>query len=200
MIKSKLITKVQFSEYLIDMNEFKENQEYNQGYKMFAMDINKCRRNILLNYGYKFPVYSVLDNIENFNGNLTDGLYYIETNNVFPLRKNGWYSLPIVEFCLKEKKISKFDIKFEYKPSFSIDSDYFNTFIDYLMTVFDDKDLQKLSVNALIGMFGRRENSFIDSQICGKDDIAEMSSIYTTYQRPFVNEVSDDYCIITGKN
>ena len=67
------------------------------------------------------------------------------------------------------------------------------------MTVFDDKDLQKLLVNSLIGMFGRRDNSFIDSEICGKDHIAEMSSIYTTYQRPFVNEVSDKYCIITEK-
>ena len=67
------------------------------------------------------------------------------------------------------------------------------------MTVFDDKDLQKLSVNALIGMFGRRDNSFIDSQVCEKDNEAEIASIYTKYQRPFINDVSCDYSIITEK-
>jgi hypothetical protein len=196
-IKSKFFSKVQFSEYLISELEIVELQ--NRGLNMYSIDDNKCRRNILLNYGFNFPVYSCLDNIRNFNGEITDGNYYIETDNVFPLRKNGFYSRPMVEYCLKQNIISKFDIKYEYKPSLEIKSDYFKTFVEYLMQVYPE-EFHKLSVNSLIGMFGRRDHSFIDHKICLKDNIQDMDEVYSNYKRPFVNDINDDYCIVTEKN
>ena len=55
---------------------------------LYGIDMNKCRRNILLSPKHKWYVYNVLDNIEPFNGNIVDGVYYVEYDNKFPLRGN----------------------------------------------------------------------------------------------------------------
>lgn len=197
-IKSKFFTKVQFSQFLLPphlINEYKEK------YSTFGIDDNRCRKNILLHYGYNFPVYSSLDNIKPFNifnKTIDDGYYYVETDNVFPMRKNGFYSRPMIEFCLQENIISKSNIKYEYKPSFAIESDYFKSFVEYLMTVYPE-EYQKLSVNALIGMFGRRDNSYVDSQICGKDNVEDLGAIYSQYQKPYLNDINEKFYAVTAK-
>ena len=197
-INSKLFNKVQFTQYLLNQDKIDEFK--NEGYYMKSIDDNKCRRNLLINYNYDFPVYSCLDNIRKFDGNITCGFYYIESNNVFPLRKNGFYSQPIVEYCIKNKIISKFDILYQYKPSFTLKPDYFKPAVEYLLKVFEDnKDLQKLSINALIGMFGRRENSFIDNEVVDLNNKEDLASVYSTYRSPFINTLNDDFAIITEK-
>ena len=195
-IKSKFFNKIQFSQYLID----DETIEYYKslGYNMNSIDMNKCRRNLLINYKYDFPVYSCLDNIKLFDGNITCGFYYVECNNVFPLRKNGFYSQPIIEYCIENKIISKFDIIYQYKPSFTIKADYFKNFVECLLKVFEDNaDLQKLSINALIGMFGRRENTFIDSAVVDSKNYEDVASIYSTFKAPFLNTLNEDFSVIT---
>jgi hypothetical protein len=195
-INSKFFTKVQFSQYLLDKSLI---EDLETKYDMFSVDMNKCRRNILLNYGEQFPVYSCLDNIKSFDGIISEGFYYVETENVFPMRKNGFYSKPMLEFCLQEGIITKENIKYQYKSSLTIEPNYFQPFVNNLMQIFEEKDLQKLSVNALVGMFGRRDNSFIDAQVCVKNDENDLGSIYSTYQRPFINDINDDYCVVTSK-
>ena len=195
-INSKFFTKVQFTQYMMNESRIEKLKEK---FNMYSIDMNKCRRNLLINYDYNFPVFSCLDNIQKFNGKITDGYYYIETNNVFPLRKNGFYSKPMVEFCLNEKIISMENIKYQYKSSLHIKSNYFKPFVNHLMEVFENKDIQKLSVNSLIGMFGRRDNSFVDNFLCLKDCIEDIASVYSTYQRPYINDINDEYCVITSK-
>jgi 5-methylcytosine-specific restriction enzyme A len=195
-IKSKFFTKVQFTQNVLrddEIEQFKDN-----GYHMFSIDENKCRRNLLINYLYDFPVYSCLDNIAVFDGHVTTGFYYVETDNIFPLRKNGFYAHPLVEYCLQHKIISKFDIKLQYKPSLKIPKDYFKPFVSFLLEVFaEDSQLQKLAINAFIGMLGRRENSFIDCAIVDRNNESDFASVYSNFQAPYVNVLNDDFAVIT---
>ena len=42
------------------------------------------------------------------------------------MRGNGWYSQPMVEYCLKKKLIVEADIKYVVIASIQIDENYFN--------------------------------------------------------------------------
>jgi hypothetical protein len=71
---------------------------------IYTIDINKCRKSISINHKYDYCVFNVMDDIEDFNINsgITEGLYYIESDNYFPLRGNGWYFHPLTSYCLEK--------------------------------------------------------------------------------------------------
>ena len=49
-----------------------------------------------------------MDKVEAYDENkpLKTGCYYVETKKqYFPMRGNGWYSLPMIEYCLENKLI-----------------------------------------------------------------------------------------------
>ena len=71
--------------------------------------------------------------------------------NYLPLRGNGWYSQPMIEYCLHEGIIKETDIKYAIYSSLSIPKNYYNKFIDYLTEKLPDK--AKLAVNSMIGCF-----------------------------------------------
>ena len=50
---------------------------------------------------YNLPTFSVMDSIKEYNKELVDGVYYVETEQYFPMRGNGLYSRPMIEKCLK---------------------------------------------------------------------------------------------------
>jgi hypothetical protein len=128
----------------------------------FKIDAIKCRRNILYHSQFKFPVYSVMDIPKPFNvkNPITCGMYYIITENCFPLRGCGWYFEPLVKYCLNEKLITLNDIKIEFIPSRTLANDHFQEVIDTLLTAFEsDINLQKKSVNAYIGLMGRMKRT-----------------------------------------
>jgi len=199
-IKSKFFSKIQFCEYFLNEDRI---EYYKKRYNMYSIDDNKCRRNLLINYKFDFPVYSCLDNIEKFDGKLNTGFYYLEGRsafpvNIFPLRGNGFYSLPMVQYCLRNNIIIQSNIKYQYKPSFTIPKDYFKPFVNFLLETFDgDEFMQKLSPNSLIGLFGRRDNCYIDSLVCDKKNLKDFDYAYTSFQQPYINNVSDDYAIAT---
>jgi heat shock protein HspQ len=131
-------------------------------YKMYKLDINKCRRNCLYHSKYEFPVFSVMDEVEEFHGKLKPGLFFVETDNYIPLRGSGWYSQPVVDYCLEEKLIAKSDIKFAVYATGSIKRNYFNEFIDNLIDVLSpydtsDNKFSKLAINSIIGTFKPNE-------------------------------------------
>ena len=95
IINSKLSKSYAFVEKL---NENKENK------KVFSIDINKCRKNILYNQKYEYPIFTVMDSVTEYCGQSGTGLYYIESDNYIPLRGNGWYYYPMVDYCLNEKQ------------------------------------------------------------------------------------------------
>ena len=94
-----------------------------------------------------------MDEPTNYNGQSGAGLYYVESpDSYFPLRGNGWYSEPMINYCLKNNIIQSTDIKYVIKASLTVKADHYNEFINYLYTKLDD-DLKKLAVNGMIGSF-----------------------------------------------
>jgi len=126
------------------------------------IDMNKCRRNLLYHSKHEFPKFSVMDEPTEFNkgDEIVVGMYYIETTNTFPFRGCGWYGHVLVNFGLEQQIISKSDIKLRLASTMSLPCDHFQTTIDTLLDTFAvEPDLQKLSVNAYIGMMGRMKAS-----------------------------------------
>ena len=140
--------------------------------KIFNIDVNKCRKNILYYSNYDYPSYTVMDKVEPYDENkpLRTGCYYVETDQYFPMRGVGWYSLPMIEYCLENKLIKHKDIKYSIKSILSIPSTYYNEFIDlcyksldkhediinfYNELEIDDSniDFKKMAVNMMIGGF-----------------------------------------------
>ena len=126
----------------------------------FKIDMRKCRRNLTYHSKYDFPVYNVMDIPRPFSGTITCGTYYVESTNDFPLRGSGWYSQPLVEYTLARNIIQLDDIKYEFLPSNTLPAEYFRKPIDTLLDAFAvEPTMQKLSVNSLIGLFGRTKHS-----------------------------------------
>ena len=78
-------------------------------------------------------------------------VYYIETESFLPLRGNGWYSLPMVEYCISNCIINEQNIKYALYSSLSIPYNYYNEFIDFVYSSVADNS--KLTINMMIGMF-----------------------------------------------
>ena len=105
--------------------------------KVFHIDINKCRTNILKYGKYNFPKFSVMDGVEVYNSKIHNktGVYYIESNNYTPLHGNGWYYLPMVNYCLENKIITHDNIKFTIQSSFEIPNDFYNDYFGKYLSI-----------------------------------------------------------------
>jgi hypothetical protein len=83
---------------IIDSEEFhriafNEVYEIPQNYdNVKAFDINKAYMSFVINNKYDYPVYSIFDKPEAYNGKLQTGMYFLISKNHRPLRGNGWYS------------------------------------------------------------------------------------------------------------
>ena len=124
--------------------------------KIYALDINKCRRNIILHNTDDYPVFTVLDKVEKYvkYENLKAGIYFVESNNYFPMRGSRWYHLPMVKYCLEKNIIKSSDIKFQVIAGVKLKADYFNKFIEFISKkLVNNKDMLKLAVNGMIGKF-----------------------------------------------
>ena len=131
----------------------------------FKIDMRKCRRNLTYFCKYEFPVYSVMDSPKSFTGEIRSGLYYIITTNTFPFRGTGWYHEPLLRYGLENGIINKDEIKLEFIPSKTLPNSYFQENINTLLTAFEsESQLQKLCVNAYIGLMGRTKRTFSKSK------------------------------------
>ena len=137
-----------------------ESNEQTDNLETYKYDMIKCRRNIAYYSKYEFPVYSVMDIPTPFTGTLQCGMYYVNTMSVFPFRGCGWYSQPIVEYGILTNIITLQDIKMEFLPSAKLPASHFQKSIDILLKAFEvELPLQKLSINSLIGLFGKTKRS-----------------------------------------
>jgi len=96
----------------------------------------------------------VFDKVEEFKATknkIKPGLYYVETDNYFPLRCNGWYYHNMIWYCLENNIIKLDNIKYVIKSSLSLPSNYYNKFINYCSKSI--KDFNKLAINSMIGNF-----------------------------------------------
>ena len=173
-----------------------------QNNKIHFFDKVRCRKTCLYYNQYDYPLFTVIDEPVFYKGEKKAGLYFVESTNYLPLRGNGWYSQPTIEYCLKAGIIVESDIKHAIYSSLSIPKNYYNKFIDYL-EVFGEHS--KLAVNSMIGCFKPkiRENwksllittnpnsayahfiekngCFIDSRLIGDQ------TYYQVYNRFFTN-------------
>ena len=143
---------------------------------MKHLDLIKSRRNLMLFNKYDYPIYSVMDDVKPFSGEVQCGIYYIECTKAFPLRGNGWYYEPLVRYCLK-KKIIKLDmIKYELLPSMKLEAHIFNELIYKILETFGDA--AKAAVNSLIGTLGKTMHSITTSHFTQARDEAGHFSLY----------------------
>ena len=147
-------------EKVINTNHFQTHQfvekiayEKQEG-PVFKIDMKRCRKNNLYYSNYEFPVYSVMDYPTEFSGKIKCGFYYVTSNNNFPLRGSGWYCEALINHCLMHSIITIDDIWYEFTPSNKLPANYFCERIDFIVNSFEDKQLQKLAINALIGCWG----------------------------------------------
>jgi hypothetical protein len=117
--------------------------------KKYFIDINRCRKNILYSSKYDYPLFTVMDEPVIYKGKKRPGLYFVETKQYVPMRGNGWYSQPMIEYCLSKGLIYECNIKYALYSSLTIPSNYYVKFIDYLYDSLDNR--AKLSVNTFIG-------------------------------------------------
>ena len=114
-------------------------------------DLVRCRRMAMYFNQFEYPLFTVMDEPEFYNGQKRAGIYFVHTTNYLPMRGNGWYSLPMIMYCLENKLIIESDIKHVIYSSLTIPKNYYNNFIDYLDKILPDKS--KLAVNSMIGCF-----------------------------------------------
>ena len=129
-------------------------ESYNNS-TLYSLDINKCRKNALYYSKYDYPLFTVMDEPIPYAGKKLTGLYFVITDSYIPLRGNGWYSLPMIEYCLENKIIEESDIRYALYSSISIPHDYYNSFINFIYTTLGE--YAKLSINCMIGMFKPKE-------------------------------------------
>ena len=77
---------------------------------------------------YGWSQYEPTDEIQPFDGVITTGSYYIETNNCFPLRGNGFYSDAVINELLLDNSIKLDDFKHQIKPLKAKLPDFFSRF------------------------------------------------------------------------
>jgi hypothetical protein len=126
-----------------------------------AFDINKQYTNILCNCdAFGWSLYTPTDEVKHFDGVIDTGLYYVETNNYFPLKGNGWYFDDTVEKAIKYKLINQENIIYQLKPSFTLKPNHFEGFIKDVYGKFEptyNKSGGKLAINGFVGMLGKSD-------------------------------------------
>ena len=171
-----------------------KQQKFPRGWKPYSADINKCRRNNLIYSAFDYCKFSVLDSIVRFQSSdeIVDGLYYVETDNYFPMQGNKFYTRPMIEYCLSLGIIAKNQIIYKFIPSNTIKVKYFKDLIDYMMNALDDEEcimdshfMKKLGPNCLIGCLGRRSNTyFADPKVCYRKKVDEIGLFYQQSANP----------------
>ena len=79
--------------------------------KLHFFDKVRCRKSVMYHNKYDYPLFTVIDEPVFYQGIKKAGLYFVETMNYVPMRGNGWYSQPMIEYCLESGLIKETDIK-----------------------------------------------------------------------------------------
>lgn len=117
------------------------------------IDHAKCRRNLLMQSQHDFPMYSVMDYPTVYDGKkIQCGYYFVETDNYFPFRGNGWYNYTMVMYA-KMQNIP-ITITHQFIPSFTIKNDHFKGFAEHLLKLTEGSNLGKLIINSFVGCWG----------------------------------------------
>jgi energy-coupling factor transporter ATP-binding protein EcfA2 len=191
---NKKVTKImnsQAAKAYAFIETLQQKQQYN---KVFSLDINKCRTNILYYLKYNYPVFSVMDDVVKYTGQTGTGIYYVESENYIPLRGNGWYYYPVIEYCLNNGIIQPHQIKYTVQASFNVSGDYFNDFINFCRNNLGD--YAKLAINSFIGCFNLNTNKNTFTKTLGivKKSFDAYNYLFCNNDKTFINSfnIGDD--------
>lgn len=129
--------------------------------EVHKIDHVKCRRNLVMHSEHDFPKFSVMDYpIVYDGGNIKCGYYFVETNNYFPLRGNGWYNYVLIKYCIEQNIQMK--ITHQFTSSFTLDKNHFTNFSEYLLNMSEDinDNFSKKIINSMVGCWNINKTSF----------------------------------------
>jgi hypothetical protein len=81
---------------------------------LHSYDYNKHYTSCLMGQNIKFgwAIYTVFDEVKSYSGKMSTGFFFVETENVFPFRGNGWYDADLVDYGIISGLIQQEEIKF----------------------------------------------------------------------------------------
>lgn len=122
--------------------------EHNELDDLSAVDIAKCYTSILKDNTYEWPIFSVTDDLEPYDGKeLKCGFYWVESKNFFPLKKSGWYCYSTL---LQARKFNiDFKITHQLIASNKLPPNYFVKFVTESLKCQDFKNLNNMLVGIL---------------------------------------------------
>ena len=123
------------------------------GARLVTLDIQKCHTSAFsFENDYKWCVFNLMDEVEVFKGELKDGCFYVETENEYPLKRDGWYMRGVLEYC---KKVGiDFKIKYQIIPSHTLPSNYFLELVQRIFQLCPKE--AKIMLNCLFGSFNKK--------------------------------------------
>lgn len=161
---------------------FKENADLKQyGQKIYAFDIAKCHSDCFYHNKADIPVYTIHDHVEDYDdGDITCGEYLMEKTFVkqykcenesgtyYIILKEAFYSYDLVEYLLKEKIITKKNIKKMIRARYSIKHDAFKKFVEFCFEHFDEKTAKNM-INFYIGTLNTKYSKRSKGCICASE-------------------------------
>ena len=114
------------------------------------LDINKAYPHAIQTNNWRYKVYSITDEVEVYDGVLTDGFYYVILDNkVFPYKNDGWFSDGFLKWY--DDQGFDFTIKYQYKTNHTLPADYFNEFYNQVI----ESNIPFKAFNKFIGYLGK---------------------------------------------
>lgn len=125
-------------------------------------DINKCRTACLMdNQLGSWEIFGVESQIEKYNGKITKGLYFVETDDYMLFNGNGWYSGDFIKVAKRES--IQYTIKYQLLASSTLNANYFEEFVKDIVKKYPTQF--KHVINKLIGNFGKTRSEVISGYI-----------------------------------
>jgi len=128
--------------------------------EVFKIDHTKCRRNLVMHSQFDFPKFSVMDYPTVYDGgDIKCGYYFVESDNYFPLRGNGWYNYTLVNYCIEQN--IKIKITHQFTSSYTLKNDHFKNFSEYIINVCgSDNKFAKRIINSMVGCWNINKSKY----------------------------------------
>ena len=163
---------------------------------LHCFDIKRCRLSALRHYDLPdFPVYCVVDNIEERVGTQVGDLNYITMrvtpngNNdehpcvlgELPLYGSGWYPKIVARHALSQNIIAWDDIKLTYSATGRIPRESVETVLDIMEQAWEgNQDIAKDAWNSCVGCMST-EFAFIERVVPSESDIPARGTKYSEF-------------------
>jgi len=132
-----------------------------------AYDIEKCYSSLLQKPLDGWMAMDYKDEVEDFDGELKTGLYFVLTEDINLFKKSNWYSNKLIEMAIENN--IQFKIKKQIIPSKILPNE-FHELIDLIYKKSgQDEKTTKTIINSITGMLGKSESSSTKVQITTDD-------------------------------